>query len=113
MAQPKQPNKTVKNKFSESNSPSLQGWVSSQRGLIPSFVQAKNWTPEKGVWYGAEAPGRIGGGSGGAGSGSWSDPGIAVLPGDRFRLVSFGNPSTPSVWEVAFTSPLRNLGGKR
>jgi len=104
----------VKTKTTESNSSSLQSWVSDQRGLIPSFVQpTKNWTPEKGVWYGAEAPGRIGGGSGGAGSGSWSDPGIAVQQGDRFRLVSFGSPACPSVWEVEFTSALRNLGGKR
>ena len=103
----------MKNKTTESNSSSLQGWISSQRGLIPSFVQSKSWTPEKGVWYGAEAPGRIGGGSGGAGSGSWADTGVAVMPGDRFRLVSYGSPACPSVWEVEFSSPLRNLGGKR
>ena len=102
----------MKNKFSDSNSPSLEGWVSDQRGLIPSFVQpTKNWTPEKGVWYGAEAPERVGGGWGGAGSGAWSDPGIPVMTGDRFRLVSRGNPAAPSVWEVEFSSPLRNLGG--
>ena len=103
----------MKNQITDSNSCQLQGWVSDQRGLIPSFVQSKSWTPEKGVWYGAEAPGVIGGGWGGAGSGKWEDPGIPVLPGDRFRLVSRGNPACPSVWEVEFTSALRNLGGKR
>jgi len=36
-----------------------------------------------------------------------------VQQGDRFRLVSFGSPACPSVWEVEFTSALRNLGGKR
>jgi len=95
--------------FSDSNSCQLQSWISEQRDLIPSFVRSKNWTPEKGIWYAAEASGRVGGGWGGGGSGAWSDPGIPVLPGDRFRLVSYGTPACPSVWEVALISPLRNL----
>jgi hypothetical protein len=100
-------------KITESNSSSLLGWIQEQRDLIPSFIQAKNWTPEKGTWYAAEKAGRIGGGWGGAGSGAWLDSGIPVLPGDKFRLVSYGSPACPSLWEVEFTSPLRNLGGKR
>lgn len=106
-------NITQKNKFSESNYSHLAGWVKEQRDLIPSFLKSSDWTPEKGIWYSAEKAGRIGGGWGGGGLGAWSDPGVAVMPGDRFRLVSFGNAASPSAWEVEFASPLRNLKGKR
>jgi hypothetical protein len=98
-------------KITESNSSHLAGWVKCQRDLIPAHVErwgnSDNWTPEKGAWYAAEKAGTIGGGWGGAGSGAWEDKGINVLPGDKFRLLAFGNASAPSVWEVEFTSPLR------
>jgi len=99
-------------KITESNSAYLAGWVKCQRDLIPAHVGVRwgnsgNWTPEKGVWYAVERAGKVGGGWGGAGSGAWRDSGINVLPGDRFRLVAYGNPAAASIWEVEFTSPLR------
>ena len=99
-------------KTSESSWSYLAGWSKQRRGLIPSFVtqfwgNGDNWTPLKGVWYAAEKAGVVGGGWGGAGGSAWEDRGIPVLPGDKFRLVSYGTLASPSIWEVEFTSPLR------
>lgn len=96
----------------ESNAAFLRTWVASQESLIPSFAKeeankTERWSPEKGVWYTAEKAGKVGGGWGGAGSGAWEDKGIPVLAGDKFRLVSYGSPASPSVWEIKFTSALR------
>lgn len=102
----------------ESNRPYLQKVgpiATSTWEILPHFLkneQNQIWRPEKGIWYNAESAGRIGGGWGGGGSGAWSDPGIPVLAGDKFRLVSYGTVACPTVWEVEFSSPLRNLGGR-
>lgn len=101
----------TKTKITESN----RSYMSKWSGLVPASANCTTdtagdrilWYPEKGVWYSAEAEGTVGGGHFGAGMNAYVDKGIRVLPGDRFRLKSHGNVACPSVWEVAFTSPLR------
>ena len=96
-------------KFTESNASTLKTWIPAQEALIPAFAkkESERWSPEKGIWYTAEKAGKVGGGWGGAGSGAWRESGVHVLTGDKFRLVSYGSPAAPSLWEVEFTSPLR------
>ena len=72
--------------------------------LLPTTLRDQKfttvWFPEVGTWYTAEAAGLVGGGRGQ----DWKDDGILIKAGDKFRVLKRGNPSRPSVWEVASAS---------